>query len=380
MLAKRLEEIERRSDIEPGVTKILPIATETAAGVLALGGYSHSGPRLAALTWGAEDLSVALGAAVNVDERGDWLPPYQLARSLCLLAAAAAGVAAIDTPYTDFRDAAGLARQAAAARRDGFTGKLAIHPAQVDIINEAFRPDAQEVAAARRIVAAFDAAAGVGVVALRRQDARSAAPGARAADAEARGGARRARGFAEVVVRTARNGGEAMSFLRKVDHITYACAPGTIEKWAWFHMEVEGGRLIERIDDVRPHDAESSMKLWCIDYGEFGIALVEGIDRSKKSQVTKFVERHGDHACQHVAFDCHDLQRFRKHLLEMGGHPRGEVLVRHDGFGVLKQMFAKGYAEGDAAEASFPEYVERPRQRCGRRAHHVLGKRGPRLL
>ena len=153
-----------------------------------------------------------------------------------------------------------------------------------------------------------------------------------------------------------------MSFLRKVDHITYACARGTIEKWAWFHTEVEGGRLIERIDDVRPHDAESSMKLWCIDFGEFGIALVEGIDRRKKSQVTKFVERHGDHSCQHVAFDCHDLERFRQHLLELGGHPRGRVLVRHDGFGLLKQMFAKGYAEGDAAEATFPEYVERPRE------------------
>jgi hypothetical protein len=152
-----------------------------------------------------------------------------------------------------------------------------------------------------------------------------------------------------------------MAFLKKVDHITYACAPGSIEKWAWFHIEVEGGRLIERIDDVRPHDADSSMKLWCIDYGEFGIALVEGIDRTKKSQVTKFVERHGDHSCQHVAFDCHDLAGFRRHLLRMGGHARGEVLVRHDGFGLLKQMFAKGYAEGDAAEASFPEYVERPR-------------------
>jgi hypothetical protein len=124
---------------------------------------------------------------------------------------------------------------------------------------------------------------------------------------------------------------------------------------------VEGGRLIERIDDVRPHDPESSMKLWCVDFGEFGIALVEGIDRRKKSQVTKFVERHGDHSCQHVAFDCHDLERFRRHLLDLGGHPRGQVLVRHDGFGVLKQMFAKGYAEGDAAEATFPEYVERPR-------------------
>jgi hypothetical protein len=152
-----------------------------------------------------------------------------------------------------------------------------------------------------------------------------------------------------------------MSFLRKVDHITYACAHGTIEKWAWFHTEVEGGRLIERIDDVRPHDPDSSMKLWCVDFGDFGVALVEGIDRRRRSQVTKFVERHGDHSCQHVAFDCHDLERFRRHLLELGGHPRGQVLLRHDGFGVLKQMFAKGYAEGDAAEASFPEYVERPR-------------------
>lgn len=152
-----------------------------------------------------------------------------------------------------------------------------------------------------------------------------------------------------------------MSYLRKVDHITYACAKGTIERWAWFHIEVEGGKLVERIDDVRPDDPLSSMKLWCIDYGEFGIALVEGIDRKQKSQVTKFVERHGDHACQHVAYDCHDLERFRRRLIELGGHVRGPVVTRHDGFGKLKQMFAKGYAGGDAAEASFPEYVERPR-------------------
>ena len=153
-----------------------------------------------------------------------------------------------------------------------------------------------------------------------------------------------------------------MSYLRKVDHITYACAPGRIEKWAWFHIEVEGGTLIERIDDVRPHDPDSSMKLWCIDYGDFGIALVEGIDRAQKSQVTKFIERHGDHACQHIAFDCFGLEDFRRNLLRMGGRPRGEVLVGRDGFGVLKQMFAKGYAEGDAAEMNFAEYVERPRR------------------
>jgi hypothetical protein len=152
-----------------------------------------------------------------------------------------------------------------------------------------------------------------------------------------------------------------MTWLKKVDHITYACARGTIEKWAWFHIEVEGGVLINRIDDVRPEDPDSSMKIWCIDYGSFGVALVEGIDRRGKSQVTKFVERHGDHACQHVAFDCHDLERFRRHVVRMGGHARGDMLERNDGFGRLKQLFAKGYAEGDAGEASFPEYVQRPR-------------------
>jgi len=151
-----------------------------------------------------------------------------------------------------------------------------------------------------------------------------------------------------------------MSQLSKVDHVTYACAKGTIEKWAWYHIEVEGGTLVTRIDDVRPDDPDSSMKLWCIDYGEFGLALVEGIDRRRKSQVTRFVERHGDHACQHVAFACRDLDAFRQRLIAMGGHARGRTLVRHDGFGVVKQMFAKGYAEGDPSVTVFPEYVERP--------------------
>jgi hypothetical protein len=165
-----------------------------------------------------------------------------------------------------------------------------------------------------------------------------------------------------------------MAHLKKVDHITYACEHGAIERWAWFHIEVEGGTLINRIDDVRPDDADSSMKIWCIDYGDFGIALVEGIDRRKKSQVTRFVERHGDHSCQHVAFDCHDLESFREKLLKSGGHPRGEVLVRHDGFGLLKQLFAKGYAPGDPTEASFPEYVERPRS--GDESLHITFSQG----
>ena len=151
-----------------------------------------------------------------------------------------------------------------------------------------------------------------------------------------------------------------MSHLKKIDHITYACTQGQIEKWAWFHIEIEGGTLINRIDDVRADDPDSSMKIWCIDFGDFGIALIEGIDRAKKSQVTKFVERHGDHSCQHVAYDTYDLDKFVAHLQANGGTPRGKVLVRNDGFGLLKQMFARGYAEGDPAEASFPEYCERP--------------------
>src|SRR6478735_11447485 len=149
---------------------------------------------------------------------------------------------------------------------------------------------------------------------------------------------------------------EHMSYIKKVDHITYACEAGTIERWAWFHIEVEGGTLINRIDDVRPGDPDSSMKIWCIDYGDFGVALIEGIDRAKKSQVTKFVEKHGDHSCQHVAFDTHDLDKFLDHMQSMGGSPRGQVLVRNDGFGMLKQVFARGYTEGDAAETNFPEY------------------------
>ena len=151
-----------------------------------------------------------------------------------------------------------------------------------------------------------------------------------------------------------------MSHLKRVDHVTYACKSGTIERWAWFHIEVEGGLLINRIDDVRPDDPDDSMKIWCIDFGEFGVALIEGIDRAKTSQVSAFVERHGDHSVQHVAYDTPNLEKFQAHMKAMGGTPRGETLVRNDGFGTLKQMFARGYEEGSADVSTFPEYVERP--------------------
>ena len=164
-LSKRLDGLEARSGRTRGATKILPIATETPSSTLALGGYADCGPRLAALTWGAEDLSEALGAATAVDARGGWLPPYELVRSLCLLAARAAGVMAIDTVYTDFTDLDGFASAAAAAERDGFAGKLAIHPDQVEILNRTFQPTPDAVGAAQAVVAAFAAAAGAGVVA-----------------------------------------------------------------------------------------------------------------------------------------------------------------------------------------------------------------------
>jgi citrate lyase subunit beta / citryl-CoA lyase len=162
----QLDALEARAGREIGSTKILPIATETPAAVFALGEYARCGPRLAALTWGAEDLSSALGASTAVDEHGVWLPPYALARALCLLAAGAAEVPAIDTVHTDVRDLEGLRRSALAAQRDGFTGKLAVHPDQVEILNQAFRPSPPDVAAAQAVVAAFAKGNGAGVVSL----------------------------------------------------------------------------------------------------------------------------------------------------------------------------------------------------------------------
>lgn len=165
-LAKLLDVLEQESDLDPGATGILPVATERPAALFSMGEYAESTARLAGLTWGAEDLSTAVGASTNRDESGNWLPPYQLARSLCLFAAAAAGVPAIDTVYTDFKDADGLAEFAAAARRDGFEGMLAIHPEQVAIINQAFVPTSAETERAQRIVELFAANPDVGTLGM----------------------------------------------------------------------------------------------------------------------------------------------------------------------------------------------------------------------
>ncbi len=165
-LAKLLDALEQESELEAGQTLILPVATERPAALFRMDEYAESTVRLAGLTWGAEDLSTAVGASSNRDESGNWLPPYQLARSLCLFAAAAAGVPAVDTVYTDFKDADGLAEFAAAALRDGFEGMLAIHPEQVAIINKAFVPTPAETERAQRIVALFAANPEVGALGM----------------------------------------------------------------------------------------------------------------------------------------------------------------------------------------------------------------------
>ena len=148
-----------------GAIRIVAIATETAEAVFALGNYAGSSPRLESITWGAEDLSACLGGN-NRTIDGAYDGPYQLARSLCLLAAAAAEVLAIDTIYTDFKDEVGLKAECAAARRSGFAGKMAIHPAQLAAINEAFSVSAAERDWAERIIAAFAANPDAGTLAL----------------------------------------------------------------------------------------------------------------------------------------------------------------------------------------------------------------------
>lgn len=165
-LAAMLDTLEERHGIDAGSTRILALCTERPGALFVLEGFATATPRLAALSWGSEDLAAALGASRNRDTDGNWLPVYELARSLCLIAAAAAGVAAVDTVFTDFRDLDGLATYAANARRDGFSGMLAIHPAQVAVINHAFAPAAEEIAKARRIVAAFAAHPGAGALGL----------------------------------------------------------------------------------------------------------------------------------------------------------------------------------------------------------------------
>ena len=166
-LAAELYELEGRNAMASGSTRILPLVSETPAAALSIGAYATcSLPRLAGLTWGAEDLSSALGAQRKRDGAGHWSDTFRWVRAQVVLAAHAAGVAAIDTLHSDFRDLAGLERIARESFADGFSGMLAIHPAQVPVINGAFTPGGEAIVRARAIVAAFAANPGAGALSL----------------------------------------------------------------------------------------------------------------------------------------------------------------------------------------------------------------------
>ena len=165
-LAAKIAVREAEENLPDGGTRIIPIATETGRGIFGLSSYAGATHRLAGLTWGAEDLSADLGAETNRLTDGSYTDPYRLARSLTLFAAAAAQVDAIDTVFTNFRDDEGFRAECVAARRDGFTGKMAIHPAQVPIANAVFAPSPAELAKAEAIIALFAGNPGLGVIGL----------------------------------------------------------------------------------------------------------------------------------------------------------------------------------------------------------------------
>jgi citrate lyase subunit beta / citryl-CoA lyase len=163
-LAATMRVAEARAGVTDGATSVIAIATETARGVLSVGTYADSTPRLEALAWGAEDLSADIGAYSARDNEGNFTPLFAHARTMVLLGAANAGIAAIDGIYANFRDEVGLRSECNDACRDGFTGKMAIHPAQIAVINEAFTPTAAALATAQEIVQAFAAAGNAGVI------------------------------------------------------------------------------------------------------------------------------------------------------------------------------------------------------------------------
>lgn len=165
-LATKLRVAEIEAGLPDGGIKIIPIVTETGLGTLSTATYPNCSPRLAGLTWGAEDLSAAVGARTARDEHGRYTDVFRYARAVTILAASAADVPAVDTVFIDFRDMDGLRADCLEAERDGFTAKMAIHPAQVAVINEVFTPSAEAVAHAHAVIAAFAAQGNPGVVGI----------------------------------------------------------------------------------------------------------------------------------------------------------------------------------------------------------------------
>jgi citrate lyase subunit beta/citryl-CoA lyase len=166
LISNYVDVLEVANGVTPGHVKLLVVATETPVAMIGFAGYAAPNRRLAAMTWGAEDLGAALGALNNKEADGSWTFPYQVARAQCLFAAGAAGVMALDTLYGDFRDQQGLAQSCRIARRDGFVGRIAIHPDQVATINECFTPSEVDLAHARRVVVAFAAQPDAGTLGI----------------------------------------------------------------------------------------------------------------------------------------------------------------------------------------------------------------------
>jgi len=164
-LSAKLRVHEAENGLADGSTRIIPLITETAAGVLSAATYGLE-PRLAGVTWGAEDLSAAIGARAARDADGRYTDVFRLARALTILAASAADTAAIDTVFPNFRDLDAFRNECLEAERDGFIGKMAIHPAQVAVINEVFTPTPEAIAHSRAVVEAFRAAGNPGVVGI----------------------------------------------------------------------------------------------------------------------------------------------------------------------------------------------------------------------
>src|ERR1700758_314272 len=166
LISHYVDVLEVASGVTPGHVKLLVVATETPAAMIGFAGYARKNPRLVAMTWGGEDLSAALGALTPRETDGSWTFPYQVARAQCLFAAGAAGAAALETLYVDFRDQRGLAEFCKIARRDGFVGQIAIHPDQVATINACFTPSDADLEHARRVVAAFAANPDLGTIGI----------------------------------------------------------------------------------------------------------------------------------------------------------------------------------------------------------------------
>src|SRR5438552_4707788 len=166
LISNYVDVLEVATGETPGHVKLLVVATETPAAMIGFASYATPSRRLVAVTWGAEDLGAALGALSNKEADGSWTFPYQVARAQCLFAAGAAGVAALDTLHADFRDQKGLAESCRIALRDGFVGRIAIHPDQVATINSCFTPTEADIEHARRVVAAFAANPELGTVGI----------------------------------------------------------------------------------------------------------------------------------------------------------------------------------------------------------------------